>query len=177
MADNLEIERKFLLRVPSPEKFFENLSHEEMCQGYLIDIKDKKIALRVRTVESDHGNSYGVITIKAPSEVDNGNEEYEMQISFTIADALLNTCNVGIHKTRYYFTASDGMRWEIDQFHGALEGMWIAEIEIPAPDYQPAIPSWVGTEVSKVPEFKNIVLAKAEKIPDVYWEIMNEQST
>ena len=175
--NNLEIERKFLLRVTNPEQFFENLSYEEMCQGYLIDIKDKKIALRVRTVEPVEGNSFGAITIKAPSEVDNGNEEYEMEISFNIAEALLNTCNAGIYKTRYYFTASDGMCWEIDQFHGALEGMWVAEIEIPSADYQPAIPSWVGTEVSKVPEFKNIILEKAEKIPDVYWEIMNEQST
>lgn len=175
MSNNLEIERKFLLKVKNPENFFKNILREDLCQGYILDIKDKKIALRVRTVESDEVGSYGVVTIKAPSDVDNGNEEYEMEIPFNIAEALLDTCNVGIHKTRYYYTACDGMCWEIDQFHGALEGMWIAEIEIPSSDYQPVIPDWAGTEVSKVPEFKNIVLTKAEKIPNVYWELMNEQ--
>lgn len=175
MADNLEIERKFLLRVPNPEKFFENLYYEEISQGYLVDIKAKKIALRVRTIEPVDFAKYGAITVKGPSEVDNANEEYEMDISFEIADALLNTCEIGITKTRYYFTTSDGMCWEIDQFHGALEGMWIAELELPDANYQPAIPAWIGTEVSKVPEFKNIVLAHAEEIPDVYWELMNGQ--
>ena len=175
--NNLEIERKFLLNVKNPEKFFGNLIYEDLCQGYILDIKDKKIALRVRTVESDEVGPYGVVTIKAPSDVDNGNEEYEMEIPFIIAEALLDTCNDGIHKTRYYYTANDGLCWEIDQFHGALEGMWIAELEIPSSVYQPVIPDWIGTEVSKIPEFKNIVLAKAEKIPDVYWELMNEQST
>jgi CYTH domain-containing protein len=55
-----------------------------------------------------------------------------------------------IDKTRHE-VMHDGMLWEVDVFHGANEGLIVAEIELPAEDTSFTLPDWIGEEVSHDP--------------------------
>ena len=49
----------------------------------------------------------------------------------------------------------EGNQWEVDEFHGDLEGLVIAELEVPSEDYQFARPAFVGQEVTGDPRYYN----------------------
>ena len=61
---------------------------------------------------------------------------------------------------RYVFPAGDGLKWELDQFFGANDGLYVAEIEMPTEDTPFDIPDWLGEEVTYLPEFTNVALAR-----------------
>ena len=52
-----------------------------------------------------------------------------------------------IEKTRY-IVMHEGNRWEVDEFHGSLQGLVIAELEIPYEGYQFHLPGFIGREVT-----------------------------
>lgn len=64
-----------------------------------------------------------------------------------------------IDKTRYRIPI-DNFVWEVDEFHGANEGLVVAEIELPAEDTVFEKPQWVGKEVSGDPRYYNSMLAR-----------------
>jgi len=45
--------------------------------------------------------------------------------------------------------------WEIDEFHGKLEGLILAEIELKTEDESFELPFWVLEDVSLDPEYYN----------------------
>jgi adenylate cyclase len=47
------------------------------------------------------------------------------------------------------------MKWEIDEFHGANDGLVVAEIELDAEDQEFARPSWIDREVTDDPRYFN----------------------
>jgi CYTH domain-containing protein len=49
----------------------------------------------------------------------------------------------------------DGMLWEVDVFHGANDGLIVAEIELPAEDSPFKLPEWIGEEVSHDMRYTN----------------------
>ncbi len=59
-----------------------------------------------------------------------------------------------IDKTRYV-VPSGGYNWEVDVFHGALEGVVVAEIELPSEDAEFSVPPFIGEEVTGKPEYYN----------------------
>ena len=59
-----------------------------------------------------------------------------------------------IIKTRY-LVMHEGNRWEVDEFHGDLQGLVIAELEVPDEDYTFALPPFVGMEVTGDPRYYN----------------------
>ena len=59
-----------------------------------------------------------------------------------------------ISKTRYIIM-HDGNRWEVDEFHGALSGLVIAELEIPDEKYRYRLPAFVGNDVTNDKRFYN----------------------
>ena len=81
-----------------------------------------------------------------------------------IADAeemLSSLCKLpAIDKTRY-IVPFEGNIWEVDEFHGQLQGLILAEIEIPAPDYSYKIPQFIGQNVTDDARFYNSNLASA----------------
>ena len=54
---------------------------------------------------------------------------------------------------------------EIDEFHGSLEGLVVAEIELSSPDESIILPAWIGEEVSDDPRYYNSSLARAGVVP------------
>ena len=69
--------------------------------------------------------------------------------------ALLQLCEgTPISKTRHVVIFG-GMKWEIDEFHGANDGLVVAEIELDSEDQQFSRPDWVDREVTDDPKYFN----------------------
>ena len=52
------------------------------------------------------------------------------------------------------------LTWEIDVFEGKLNGLIVAEIEIPSENFEFEIPSWIGEEVTYDSSYLNAELFK-----------------
>ena len=84
--------------------------------------------------------------------------EFEMEIARYLAEFLLAFTPWRLFKTRstkHY----NGQRWDIDVYHGTLEGLITAEAETENFDTL-AIPEWVGIEVTGSPEWSNRSLSR-----------------
>lgn len=148
---NLEIERRFLVQFDKlPEKLPEG---RLISQGYLsIDP-----VVRVRISGND-----AWITVKGPGLIQR--EEFEYEVPWQDAEKMLKLCRHYVTKTRRHITHGSHI-WDIDEFHGPLQDLWVAEIELTTryEGYEP--PPWIGREVSDDRRFTNASLARASKIP------------
>ena len=61
---------------------------------------------------------------------------------------MLTLCTGTIDKTRYVVHIDDGLKIEVDVFHGLNEGLVIAEIELRTEDEKYKAPDWLGDEIS-----------------------------
>lgn len=153
----VEIERRFLVHV---DKLPTDMGDgSKIVQGYLC----YKPTVRVRTRGS---NAY--LTVKGEGTV--SREEVESTIEYPAALDMLAMCSATVSKRRYLvFVMPDGARtpwqWEIDQFGGHLDGLWLAEIELTSEDEVFDKPDWLGAEVTYDPRFCNNNLARAKKVP------------
>lgn len=141
-----EIERKFLVKDNS---FVEMASESHRIrQGYIS--RRKEGTVRVRTL--DHR---GFLTVKGATH---GIErhEWEFEIPYEDANEMFSTvCEPGlIDKTRHIVDYM-GYRWEIDEFHGSLSPLVVAEVELPSAETEPPLPPFVGMEVSDDPAYYN----------------------
>ena len=150
--NNTEIERKFLVR--SEEFKLQAVSSYEIIQGYLCKEPGKTIRIRIRDTRA-------FLTIKS-SRLREGLAKFEWEKEIDIADAkeLMNLCLPGeIHKTRYIVPAPpyEGAErcWEVDVFHGRLEGLILAEIELGNEDEPFVRPEWLGEEVTGQAQYYN----------------------
>ena len=85
-----------------------------------------------------------------------------MQYTIPVADAerMLAMCAPPlIDKTRH-IAMHDGMKWEVDVFHGENEGLRVAEVELESEDQVISLPDWAGQEVSEDPRYYNSHLSR-----------------
>jgi adenylate cyclase len=145
-----EIERKFLLKSDAWRALAQRL--QPMRQGYLA--RSDRASIRVRVAGDDawlNIKSGGLVASRL---------EYEYAIPADEARELLALA-VGplIDKTRY-FVEHGGMTWEVDEFHGANEGLVVAELELDSEDQEFPLPPWVGIEVTELERYYNVCLVK-----------------
>ena len=143
----LEIERKFKV-LPSwrPKD-----AGSTIAQGYLT--RDPKRTVRVRLLDA-----HGFLTIKGETHGCT-RAEYEYEIPAEDARALLALSDrPPVEKTRYPEDIF-GMCWEIDVFHGANEGLIVAEVELPDAAAHLVLPDWAGDEVTGDARYYNAALA------------------
>ncbi len=77
------------------------------------------------------------------------------------AEQLLTLCSGHvISKTRYLLPLA-GHLWEVDEFHGAHQGLWLAEIELTDEQDTFSKPQWLGQEVSQDHRYHNASLAQS----------------
>lgn len=115
-----EIERKFLLTTEQALALKAEATHQkDLKQGYLAE--GDHVILRVRI--SDH-NAYLTIKEKAKGS---SRLEFETPIELSDAEKLLDLCPNQIKKTRHLIKRDYLI--ELDEFHAANEGLWLAEIE------------------------------------------------
>lgn len=141
----LEIEHKYLVKDTS----YKSLAFEkvEIRQGYLNRLPERTV--RVRTVDS-----HGYLTVKGKNTGDM-RHEYEYEIPYNDAAEMLQMCEPGIlDKTRYKVRFSN-LVWEIDEYHGAREGLTVAEVEIPESGYDYEKPLFIGENVTGDPRYYN----------------------
>jgi len=87
--------------------------------------------------------------------------ELEWAIDVAVAEHLLEQMECpAVIKTRYLWTGSDGLVWEIDVFEGELLNLIIAEVELPSEEFPVAIPSWIGEEITGHHQWSNSSLAR-----------------
>lgn len=149
MAKNTEIERKFLVK--SNAFIAQATTSYEIMQGYLCKDPEKTIRVRIRDARA-------FLTIKS-SLLRDGIAKFEWEKEIDLADAkeLMKICLPGaISKTRYIIKAKeDDLKWEVDIFHGRLEGRVLAEIELSDEDEAIERPDWLGEEVTGQPQYYN----------------------
>ena len=141
MNKNTEIERKFLVKDNSYKQMA--IRHYEIRQGYLSKESGRTIRIRIRDNEA-------FITIKGPS-VNGGLSRFEWEKAIDVkeAKALLQLALPGeIEKTRWIVPANNNLVWEVDEFHGRLNGMIIAEIELENEKQNFSKPAFIGEEVT-----------------------------
>ncbi|MCK5221165.1 MAG: CYTH domain-containing protein [Candidatus Aminicenantes bacterium] len=145
-----EIERKFLIKGNDWKK---NSKEVLFRQGYLSTVKERTV--RVRTIDNK-----GFLTIKGIT-VGATRAEYEYEISVSDANEMLDSlCEKPIiEKTRTKIEYK-GLIWEVDEFFGENEGLVVAEVELVSEDQKPAIPEWIGEEVTGDPRYFNSNLIK-----------------
>lgn len=144
-----EIERKFLVKGGTDLR---KLAGDSMniVQGYMS--VDPAATVRVRIV-----GEKGYLTIKGKTT---GIERSEWEYEIPVTDAREMLCQCAtreiavISKTRHRCG-----RWEIDEYHGGLEGLVTAEIELSSPEEPIELPDWIEKEVSDDPRYFNSMLA------------------
>jgi adenylate cyclase len=147
----LEIERKFLINGDYKKHAVKSLT---IKQGYISTVHG--ITVRVRLKDKK-----GYLTIKGSTgESGLSRYEWEKEIAYEEADELLSLCDSGIiDKTRYIIPAGN-YTWEVDEFHGENEGLFIAEIELKSESDTFSVPDWLGKEVTGDLRYYNSYIAK-----------------
>ena len=154
-----EIERKFLVKGDfMPEVY----KAEHIVQGYLNSAKERTVRVRILYDK-------GFITIKGePAENSFSHFEWEKEIPVEEAKELLKFAEpTPIEKTRHLIKNTDGAHiWEVDVFHGANEGLILAEIELGSEDETFDRPDWLGEDVTYDERYYNAYLSQH---PFTFW--------
>ncbi|HLT64122.1 MAG TPA: CYTH domain-containing protein [Pseudohongiella sp.] len=154
-----EIERKFLVDAD----FLKNSVDLSQCrsqrltQGYLCKGSEPSDS-NGNTVRIRICGDTAVLTIKGPTQ-GISRTEFEYPVPLEDAQVMVELCKGSlIDKTRYWIEVH-GHIWEVDEFHGRNQGLWLAEIELESEFSGFIPPDWVGREVSDDPRYYNAALA------------------
>lgn len=143
-----EIERKFLV---AGDSWRDGSPGIRIAQGYLSLDPDRTVRIRL-------AGDNAWITVKGRTQ---GITRAEFEYPMPPEDArdLLEMCLPSvIDKTRHRVHFC-GHLWEIDDFHGANEGLVLAEVELDHESTTPELPPWAGAEVSFDARYFNANLA------------------
>lgn len=145
----MEIERKYLVQGESYKQMA--VAHHHICQGYIS--REKTGTVRVRITDDK-----AYLTIKGKPAVGHfARYEWEKEIDVAEAQELMKLCQGSIiDKTRWIVLAKEeGLKWEVDEFHGKHEGLVLAEIELESEEQVVELPSFIGKEVTDDPQYYN----------------------
>lgn len=148
---NYEIERKFLVKGEFKSQAF---THRRIVQGYLSSVPERVVRIRIKGDEA-------YMTVK--STVASGEftrYEWEKEIPVSDAEEMLQFCEKEIiEKTRYLVKVGAHV-FEVDEFYGSNEGLFVAEVELESEDEDFEKPEWLGKEVTHDVRYYNSMLVK-----------------
>lgn len=149
-----EIERKFLVRNDTWREATSQRMH--LIDGLLASDNDRKVRVRFY-------DERATLTFKGLRE-GIGRDEFEFDIPAADGRILLEKHCQGrvLEKTRH-LVSFDGLEWTVDEYHGLLEGVVLAEIELPSEDTVFSKPGWLGREVTGNPDYRKANLLEARK--------------
>ena len=145
----MEIERKYLVTSDSYKQMA--VARYHICQGYIS--REKTSTVRIRITDDK-----AYLTIKGkPAAGHFARYEWEKEIDVQEAKELMQLCQgTIIDKTRWIVPAAeDGLKWEVDEFHGKHEGLTLAEIELTSEEQEVEKPDFVGEDVTSDPRYYN----------------------
>ena len=145
-----EIERKFLVSGDFKQEACDSF---RLVQGYICSDPGRTVRVRVR-------GDKGFLTIKGRSSLD-GLSRYEWEKEIPVSEALelMNLCVSGVIDKTRYLVPYGGHIYEVDVFHGANEGLVLAEIELADEQEKFEKPSWLGEEVTGDVRYYNSMLS------------------
>ena len=144
----VEIERKFLV-LPG---WVPRDAGDHIRQGYIAGSPECSVRVRTRADRA-------YLTIKGPTV---GLSRLEFEYAIPVADAvemLGRLCTVVIDKHRH-LEVHGHHTWEVDVFHGANEGLVLAEVEMQSEGDVITLPPWADIEVTNDPRYRNSRLAR-----------------
>jgi len=151
----IEIERKFLLK---GDFYPYSVKKVPIKQGYLCASPGRTVRVRIKGEEA-------FITIKGPcGKTGFSRAEFEYAIPYSDAAEMMKLCGSTIEKERFYVPNGD-RTFEVDVFHGAHEGLIIAELELGSEDEPFNRPDWLGKEVTGDVRYYNSYLSTHPFIP------------
>ena len=145
----MEIERKYLVTSDSYKQMA--VARYHICQGYIS--REKTGTVRIRITDDK-----AYLTIKGkPAAGHFARYEWEKEIDVQEAKELMQLCQgTIIDKTRWIIPAKEeGLKWEVDEFHGKHEGQTLAEIELTSEEQEVEKPDFVGEDVTSDPRYYN----------------------
>lgn len=155
-----EIERKFIVK--NTDYIDMAVSCHKIRQGYLST--NPQSTVRIRVIDN-----LAFLTVKSKN-IGATRNEWEYCIPEKDAVEILEKCSSEecwqIKKTRY-IVPYRGHTWEIDVFHGVLQGLTVAEIELTEEFERFEKPEFIGIEVTDDPRFYNSSLIKSKSIPKI----------
>jgi len=185
MQENLEIERRFFIDEGTSKVWQTGESKFNIMQFYidsaLIYIEDdflfydsvvllpadekcswisttKKWTARIRYMDDET-----ILTLKSKRS-----ESTALELEWKIKrekgeEIFLMDDFPSVEKTRYNWRGNDQMLWEVDEFEGGLDGLILAEVELPSETHSVEIPSWAGQEITGDKSWTNAALARLLK--------------
>ena len=142
----MEIERKFTIDIEKWNLVNKPKPHK-IIQSYLSQNPDCTVRIRIK-------NDKGFLTIKGKT-TGISRSEFEYEIPLSEANQMIETLSEKtLSKDRYNIPFGNHL-WEVDVFHGKLEGLIIAEIELSSEDETFEKPEWILEDVSDNIEFYN----------------------
>lgn len=151
----MEIEKKFLIR--QLPKHLEQYGRIEIEQGYLCD----NPVIRIRKADDEYVLTYKSRVSHRGSEPVCINQEVELPLTRDAYEHLKKKIDGRmVEKTRYQIHYRDWLI-ELDVFHGAYEGMTLAEVEFSDEEEAERFipPDWFGENVSGNRHYSNAYLA------------------
>ncbi|OHV75518.1 CYTH domain-containing protein [Ensifer sp. LCM 4579] len=145
-----EIERKFLVASDGWKHHADK--GIRLRQAYIVTMEDRSVRVRI------HGNKWARLTVKIgkSSLVRN---EYEYDLPMDDARELLSQAVGLVIEKRRFRVPHKGFTWEVDVYEGALEGLVVAEVEMKRESDLPALPAWLGQEITGDRRYSNQALA------------------
>jgi adenylate cyclase len=149
----VEIERKFLVRSAAWREAVAGPGIA-ISQGYLAAGGADSPVVRVRLADRA-----AFLTVKGPGGLVRA--EFDYAIPFEDGRALLALCRAGVLAKTRWTVPHGGHAWTVDEFSAParLAGLVLAEIELPDAEARPALPAWLGAEITDDPRWTNAALA------------------
>jgi CYTH domain-containing protein len=151
----IEIERKFLV---AGEGWRDAATGPgvRMRQGYLAAGGPEQPSVRLRIA-----GERAWLTVKGPGG--KVRAEFEYPVPVADAEAMLALSPLAVLAKTRFEVPHAGRLWTVDLFEAPapLAGLVLAEIELEDERVEPALPDWIGAEVTGDPRYSNAALAAA----------------
>ena len=148
----LEIERKFLVKSLNFKQ--DAFQKNYIKQGFLNSDKERVVRVRIK-------DEKGFLTIKGASNTNGTTRfEWEKEINKKEAESLFNLCEKGIIEKYRYLVKVGRHTFEVDEFLGDNNGLFIAEVELESEYESFSKPEWLGQEVTGIVKYYNSNLGK-----------------
>ncbi|MDG1735815.1 MAG: CYTH domain-containing protein [Crocinitomicaceae bacterium] len=142
----LEIERKFLVAKDKWDEVLKS-SFATISQAYIVNSKEKTVRIRIKDTKA-------FLTIKGETKGVT-RTEFEFEIPVNQAISMLEIFQLKVLKKKRFEIWFKNTLWEVDVFEDGLSGLIIAEVELETEEATYEKPSWIGEEVSHLPEYYN----------------------
>ncbi|MGV8989050.1 MAG: CYTH domain-containing protein [Cypionkella sp.] len=144
-----EIERKFLVR--SDDWQAQVIRSSQITDGLLLTSGERKLRIRIR-------DDSATMAYKGARE---GLARDEFEYAIPLADAVYlikHQCEDRVLTKTRHDVPHLGFTWEVDVYDFPLDGIILAEVELPDEGTEVALPHWLGQEVSGLPRYRKLNL-------------------